>query len=784
MRVTHVIATLALVLVLVGTASGQFQQHPNDFGAADTIDMVFSVVPDYTTNQLHVQMDMWVFNDSNEVIGSSTGFVWENDNLSMDSAHSYPVVTDYWGIGPFFYEDSDIGITNANDRFLFGGSILFPPGIPTGPDRRLWASYYFTLDDWNASDSIVLDTLAYSEGTFYTFVGAGQLGYTPYWTGRQVIYDSAYTPPSNLILTPDSLHFDGIAGGATPASQSFEVTSSNDSLAFNIVEDANWILLSPVTGTTPREITVSLNTFGLSAGTYIDTLEVTSADASNSPQYVVVSLTLEEPPPEIGVSDNVFFFNAIVNGADPSPKTLTITNGGGGTLNWTASNSEMWLTVSPGSGVDSGDVELSVDVTGLTFGEYYDTVVVSDPAATNDPVAIPVTLNMASDLPIIEVDSPVVYSVIPDYVSPIDPIELGIRNGGQGAMNWWIEGGGPRILSVFPDSGAAPDTAFIEIDDEYASSFAQFTDTLWVYSNEAVNSPVQVLVKTRYVEFPAMLWVNKDTISFDVYECGQGGIFGGNLPEEDLIINNAGQDNPLYYYVGYESDLFEVTLDSGETNDVGTVKALVDDLPLGTYYDTIWVSAPKAFNSPQMVVVEYNMLAATQPPEILLQRDSIVITSQENSGPVLKGLLPIYNAHPGCMAWEIDESIGWFYPDTLQGNLPGSVELIVNTVGYPFGQYVETFDVTAAGATNTPYDVTLHLKVWRFRGDVNYDAAVNIQDLAYYVQYLFNFGPAPQPERLVGDVNCDRRINIEDMTYFVNYLFNGGPIPCGNPFKK
>jgi hypothetical protein len=782
MRVVRILALLALLLFGAAGASAQFQQSPNDFGAADTVDMVFSVIPDYTTNQLHVQMDLWVFNDSNELVGSSTGFVWENPNLTLDSAKAYPEIDAAYDVGPFFFEDNDINISNANDRFLFGGAMIFPPGLVGAPYRRLWGSYYFTLSDWSPSDSIVLDTAQFNNGSFYLYIGMGQLEYEPYWTGRKVIYDTAYTPPSNLVITPDSLHFEGLAGGPTPASQQFEVASSNNPLSFNIAEDADWILLSPISGTTPRTITVSLNTFGLGAGTYVDTLVVSSAGADNSPQNVVVSLTLEEPPPQIGVSDNAFFFNAIVNDANPAPKTLSISNTGGGVLNWTVANSESWLSLDPTSGVDAGDVELSVDITGLTFGSYFDTVVVTDPAATNSPVRIPVKLTMASDLPIIEVDSPVVYSVIPDYLSSVDPIALVIRNAGQGAMNWWIEGGGPRISSVFPSSGAAPDTAYIGIDTDAGSSFQQFTDTLWVYSNEAINSPVRVLVKTRYVEFPAMLWVNKDTVKLNVYECSQGFLQG--LPQEQLIINNAGYDSPLYYWVGYDSDLFTVTLDSGVANDQGYVKALRDDLPLGTYYDTIWVSAPKAFNSPKMVIVQYNMLAATEPPEIHVQSDSIIITSQENSGPVLKGVLPIFNLNPGCMPWEIDETIGWFYPDTLEGDIPGSVELIINTVGYPFGEYVETFQVTSLDATNSPLDVTLHLKVWKFRGDVDYSGAVNVQDMAYFVNYLYFSGPMPQPERWVGDVNCDRRVNIEDLVYLVEYLFNGGPIPCGNPYKK
>jgi len=79
MRVT--ILTIALlILTLVGSATAQFQQHPNDFGVADTIDYEFSDIPDFTTGQMQFQMDLYAFMDSNSIIGRTVGFFWDNPN--------------------------------------------------------------------------------------------------------------------------------------------------------------------------------------------------------------------------------------------------------------------------------------------------------------------------------------------------------------------------------------------------------------------------------------------------------------------------------------------------------------------------------------------------------------------------------------------------------------------------------------------------------------------------------------------------------------------------------
>jgi hypothetical protein len=65
------------------------------------------------------------------------------------------------------------------------------------------------------------------------------------------------------------------------------------------------------------------------------------------------------------------------------------------------------------------------------------------------------------------------------------------------------------------------------------------------------------------------------------------------------------------------------------------------------------------------------------------------------------------------------------------------------------------------------------------RGNVDYDAGdnIDISDLVYLVDYMFNGGPAP-PCFEEADIDCSGGLDISDLVYLVDYMFNGGSAPC------
>lgn len=98
--------------------------------------------------------------------------------------------------------------------------------------------------------------------------------------------------------------------------------------------------------------------------------------------------------PTIGVSPSSLSFTATAGGSNPANQTISITNTGGGTLNWTASDNAAWLTVNPASGIAPSTLTASVNISGLSAGTHNATITITATGATNSPASVPVTLTV------------------------------------------------------------------------------------------------------------------------------------------------------------------------------------------------------------------------------------------------------------------------------------------------------------------------------------------------------------------------------------------------------
>lgn len=100
------------------------------------------------------------------------------------------------------------------------------------------------------------------------------------------------------------------------------------------------------------------------------------------------------PVPEIALNRSGLTFGASTSGGVSGTQTFSISNSGAGTLNWSVSDTQSWLSASPGSGSGTGSVSVSVDANGLSSGTYNGDLQISASGASNSPATVSVTLNV------------------------------------------------------------------------------------------------------------------------------------------------------------------------------------------------------------------------------------------------------------------------------------------------------------------------------------------------------------------------------------------------------
>ncbi|MCP5045940.1 MAG: BACON domain-containing protein, partial [bacterium] len=95
---------------------------------------------------------------------------------------------------------------------------------------------------------------------------------------------------AQIAMTRTRLYY-GASGGSISDAQTVAITNSGSgTLNWTAASGSSWLGISPGSGTDSGIITVSVNASGLSAGTYTGSITVSSANASNSPQTIAVTL--------------------------------------------------------------------------------------------------------------------------------------------------------------------------------------------------------------------------------------------------------------------------------------------------------------------------------------------------------------------------------------------------------------------------------------------------------------------------------------------------------------
>lgn len=169
--------------------------------------------------------------------------------------------------------------------------------------------------------------------------------------------------------------------------------------------------------------------------------------------------------PVISLSPVQLNFATDASGNASGDQSFLVSNSGGGTLNWTISPDQTWITASPSSGIDSGYVTVSVDPSGKSAGTYNGTITVSDPNAVNSPQTVKVQLEVYSSTspPFGEFATPLDGSTVRSSVPftgwalddiKVESVKIYLKDNGSLAYIGdavFVEGARPDVELYYPD---------------------------------------------------------------------------------------------------------------------------------------------------------------------------------------------------------------------------------------------------------------------------------------------------------------------------------------------
>jgi len=476
------------------------------------------------------------------------------------------------------------------------------------------------------------------------------------------------------------------------------ITPSSQSVAAGQVASFSAVVTTTITGVTvnltcsglPAGATCNFSSNPVGAGTHSFTVSTSSSTPSGAAAFSVTgtsgpishsttaSLTVNGTTASLLVSPNAFSFNATLGSGVPLPQNLNITNGGAGSLSWSAIASVAspsgggWLQISPTSGTGNGHTAVSVDLTGLSAGNYNGSIQVSASGATGSPQTIPVLLSVSSNgNPILQVNPiGLFFSAGVGIGAPL-PQNLNISNGGSGSLSWLAiasvtSPAGGSWLHISPSSGSGNGHTAVSVDLTGLSA-GNYSGSIQVSAAGATGSPQTIPVSLSVSS-------NTPTISLSTTSLGFTGSQGGSNPgSQSVSINNTG-GGTLSWSATTSPTGSWLSISSGSGTAPSSIMVSVNTASLtpGNYNGAVSISSSNATNSPQIVNVS---LSVTGPNCSY----SLNPTSQSFSVAASSGVIGVTTGS-GC-AWSATSSDSWV--TFVSGSGTGSGTVLFNVASNP-----------------------------------------------------------------------------------------------------
>ncbi len=350
-------------------------------------------------------------------------------------------------------------------------------------------------------------------------------------------------------------------------------------------------------------VSINSNANSLPAGSYSDTMTFTNTTNGQGNTTRTVTLDIFNPgtlevTPTTGLSSS----GPIGGPFSPSSQPYALQNTGGVSLNWTVSNSAVWVSLSKTSGTlsrgasDTVTVSINSNANSLPAGNYSDTVYFTNMTNGVGNTTRTVSLNVTA--------------ITETISTPNTP--SGVTSGSVNTTYTFTTGGsvsslGHSVQYLF-DWGDGTDSGWLPVDTTSAQKSwgAPGTYNVRAQARCAVHTSVisswSNPLAVNISSLPPVISLSRTRLNFGAFSASEYKF----TSSQAVIISNAG-GGTLNWVISADAAWITVNPSSGAGTAVIEIGVNHSGLSPGTYTGTITVTATGASNSPQVINLTLNV---------------------------------------------------------------------------------------------------------------------------------------------------------------------------------
>jgi len=664
----------AFILIAMFATTGAAQQDPLDLGLQDSAFFVISEPIVGAVDQV-VTAELYFWNDAQDLTSVAFGFGWDNPNFQMEGTPVWsPDAMSAFNMMQLALYRSNLDSTNVNQKFQCVAMRMMGTGLVRSTTAKLVVTYTFRVSSWSETDQFCIETKDFSTNTFVDTDGSNE--YPPMFDGPFCVGN---IPTGILEVDPATLGFTGVATEANPSTQNILVAEAGGQyIDFDLATDAGWINLPATTGTTPQDMTVSINNAGLGAGDYVDSIHVTSGAATND-AWVIVNLHLDAPNqapildpigdqsgPEnslieftITASDPDETIPSLTNSTLPGTATFTDNGNGTGTFSWTTTYDD----------AGSYPITFTVSDGDLTDQE---TIIVRVFDVNRDPVLDPI-----ADQQVLEGEN----------------------------LNFIVTASDPDMEPLGIEVTSLPGTASFTIDDNGIGTFDWTpgnTDagfhyvTFTVYDMKGSTDSQTVTIEV----------IDADGFILDPNPLVFAADFGSVGPWEQTFSVTVSDGSMIDFTASTDASWFTLSSGGGTTPSSITVFVDITGLAAGFYHDSILIAGTG-------LDPVYEDVELTISNNLVVDPVEFTLTVSEGEMFPVEQYIAVTEMGGDAIAYEATTEATWltFAVGGSSGTTPGTIQVACLPANIPSpGVYNSTIIVTG-DAANSPITIPVTLNV-------------------------------------------------------------------------